>query len=134
MRGENLKFDDNKNKDININMVPLLDTIFILLIFFSLLLISVSFMKGIEIKLPFAENTENIEKSLKVISITANKTYYYEDRKYKKDKFWKIIENNKEREFVIEADRNLKFGFIIDIMDRMRSLGIEKIHFELKPE
>jgi len=126
-----LKFEDNKNKDININMVPLLDTIFILLIFFSLLLISVSFMKGIDIELPFAKNTEKIEKSLKIIAISANKNYYIEEKKYSKDKFWKIIKNNTDDEYIIKADRNLNFGFIIDIMDKMRSIGIDKIHFEL---
>ncbi len=126
-----MKFEDNKNKDININMVPLLDTIFILLIFFSLLLISVSFMKGIDIELPFAKNTEKIEKSLKIIAISANKNYYIEEKKYSKDKFWKIIKNNTDDEYIIKADRNLNFGFIIDIMDKMRSIGIDKIHFEL---
>jgi len=88
-------------------------------------------MKGIDIELPFAKNTEKIEKSLKIIAISANKNYYIEEKKYSKDKFWKIIKNNTDDEYIIKADRNLNFGFIIDIMDKMRSIGIDKIHFEL---
>ncbi|TYB31013.1 MAG: biopolymer transporter ExbD [Candidatus Mcinerneyibacterium aminivorans] len=129
-----MKFEESERNEININMVPLLDTIFILLIFFSLILISASYMKGIDINLPFSKNTEVIDKSVKVISITTEKELYYENNKYTEEKFWEKIENNKKNEFVIKADKNLKFGFVIKIMDRMRSMGIKKVHFELRPE
>ncbi|HMA68497.1 MAG TPA: biopolymer transporter ExbD [Candidatus Mcinerneyibacterium sp.] len=125
-----MKFDKNDNQEVDINIVPLLDTIFILLIFFSLILISATFLKSFDIKLPGASNTKILDTKVSVISINISGEYFIDNKIYSKRNFWKHIKNNKKKEYVIKADKRLKFGFVINFMDKLRNNGIKKVYFE----
>lgn len=125
-----MKFDKNDNQEVDINIVPLLDTIFILLIFFSLILISATFLKSFDIKLPGASNTKILDTKVSVISINIRGEYFIDNKIYSKRNFWKHIKNNKKKEYVIKADKRLKFGFVINFMDKLRNNGIKKVYFE----
>jgi len=125
-----MKFDKNDNQEVDINIVPLLDTIFILLIFFSLILISATFLKSFDIKLPGASNTKILDTKVSVISININREYFIDNKIYSKRNFWEHVKNNKKKEYVIKADKRLKFGFIVNFMDKLRNNGIKKVYFE----
>ena len=112
-----------------INIAPLVDVIFQLLIFF-MLSSSFVFQSGIKVKLPKAITSEVIKEENLVITITSENVMYINHvvgtMKSLKEELAK--KENKERLILIKADRRASLGRVIDIWDLCRELGIERVN------
>jgi len=116
-------------------MAPLLDVIFLLLIFF-LLLSSFVFQSGIVVKLPKAITSEVIKEENLIITMTSEDVLYINDKvstmKTLRQELGK--RENKKRLILIKADRRASLGRIIDIWDLCRELGIERVNIATNQE
>ncbi len=121
-----------------INLAPLIDMVFQLIIFFML---SSSFIMqpGIKIKLPKAETTEVIKEKEIFIDISENGTIFYRGTPVSLVKLKNIFEeeiknNGKEIIVVIKGDKDTKHGIVVSVMDLARKCGIDKIAIATMPE
>ena len=121
-----------------INLAPLIDMVFQLIIFFML---SSSFIMqpGIKIKLPKAETTEVIKEKEIFIDISENGTIFYRGTPVSLVKLKNIFEeeiknNGKEIIVVIKGDKDTKYGIVVSVMDLARKCGIDKIAIATMPE
>ncbi|MDP2654557.1 MAG: biopolymer transporter ExbD [Candidatus Omnitrophota bacterium] len=112
-----------------INIAPLIDVIFLLLIFF-MLTSSFTFQSGINVKLPKAVTSDIIQDENIVIVITSENLIYLNNalRTIKELKAELEKPARKDRPLLIKADRRASVGRIVDVWDLCRSLGIEKIN------
>ncbi len=113
-----------------IDIAPLVDVIFQLLIFF-MLSSSFTFQSGINVKLPKAVTSNVIKDENVIITITSENVSYLNGAIITLAE----LENNlktsyadNERPILIKADRRASVGRIVDIWDLCRNLGIEKIN------
>ena len=114
-----------------INILPMIDIIFVILSFFIISSLYLVRLETIPVNLPNAE-TANQEKD-SVIVITLD----LEDRIFIDEKLLDInlvnneilskIKNNKNRKIIIRADKNVKYGQVISILDILRKLEGIKI-------
>lgn len=124
-------------KRIDLEMAPLIDVVFLLLIFF---LISSSFVMqpGINVKLPEASTTELQEK--KDIFITVDKTglIYLNGRKIDAHMLVSglkgLIAEGKDRLVIIKADEEALHGQVVRVMDSAKQAGIQRIAIATSPE
>ena len=118
-----------------IDIVPFIDIIFLLLIFF-MLTSSFVFQSGIKVKLPKAVTSEVIKEENLIITITSENVMYLNaaitTMKELKSELNKST--NKERPILIKADRRASLGKIIDIWNLCRDLGIEKVNIATNQE
>ncbi len=118
-----------------INITPMVDVIFQLLIFF-MLSSSFVFQSGISVKLPKAITSEVIKEENLIIIITSEDVLYLNDvistMKTLKEKLNE--KENKNRLILIKADRRASLGRIIDIWDLCRELGIERVNIATNQE
>lgn len=118
-----------------IDIAPLIDVIFQLLIFF-MLSSSFTFQSGINVKLPKAVTSDVIKEENFIITVTAENVIYLNDRiitiSELKDTLSKI--ENKSRPFLIKSDRRASVGRIVDVWDLCRNLGIERINIATNQE
>ncbi len=118
-----------------IDIAPLIDVIFQLLIFF-MLSSSFTFQSGISVKLPKAVTSDIIKEENFIITITGENVVYFngvistlKELKQKLDR-----PNIKKRPLLIKADRRASVGRIVDIWDLCRNLEIEKINIATNQE
>lgn len=117
-------------KRLELNMAPLIDMVFILLIFF---LVTTSFVKetGVDISRPTAGTAVAKNKFTILIGITRDNTIHLDRREIDVRAVRSIVERamaeNPEAGVVIVADKDSKTGLVISVMDACKLAGAENV-------
>jgi len=126
----NLGHVDTDSDSVTLNLTPLIDMVFILLIFF---MVTSSFVKetGVKIKRPGAETAALQEQSNILIAVT-KKGLVWIDRKEinirsLRAHLERLHAENPEGSVIIAADRQAPTGVVIRILDQARLAGIEQV-------
>ncbi len=123
-----------KNLKAEINVVPYIDVMLVLLIIFMIL--SPLLIQGIEVNLPKTDTTKmSIQSEPLVISIDESGQYYINvgeeslsiDLEELKRKSKVIYEANPDIEVVFQSDKDVSFDFVAKAMASVQSVGISKI-------
>ena len=109
-----------------IDIAPLIDCIFLLLIFFML---TSSFMviPGVNIKLPKALTSEEIDPKSLIVVISSEDIIYLEDKPCTIKEVNNVVEKGNFGSIFIKADRDASLGAVVKIWDLCKKIGIEKI-------
>ena len=112
-----------------IDIAPLVDVIFQLLIFF-MLSSSFTFQSGINVKLPKAVTSDIVKDDTYNVTITSENIIYLNGNIITLKKLTETLSksNAKNRPLLIKADRRASMGRIVDVWDLCRRLGIERIN------
>ena len=112
-----------------INMAPLIDVIFQLLIFF-MLSSSFTFQSGINVKLPKAVTSDTVRDENFVITITSENVIYLGNQVLTIKELTGNLNTPavRNRPILIKADRRASMGRIVDVWDLCRKIGIERIN------
>ncbi|MBW2271635.1 MAG: biopolymer transporter ExbD [Deltaproteobacteria bacterium] len=118
----------NRNDDeAEINLTPMLDVVFIMLIFF---IVTASFVKeaGIEVNRPDAATAERKERGNILVAITANDQIWIDRRQVDvravRANIERLHAENPQGAVVIQADKNSKNGLLVQVMDAARLAGV----------
>jgi len=123
-----------KKLTAEINVVPYIDVMLVLLIIFMVL--SPLLIQGIEVNLPQTDTTKmSVQNEPLVISIDANGKYYINigdeqlpiDLEELKNKSLVIFSANPHIEVVFQGDKSVSFDSVAKAMAAVQSVGIEKI-------
>ena len=118
-----------KLKRGTIDMAPLIDVVFLLLIFFML---TSSFMSqpGIKVRLPRALTGQVLQRNTVVLTITKNNQMYLNNKKLTFDDLKSELKQiDKERQtLLIKADEKAPIGQIVEVWDLCRELGISQVN------
>jgi len=114
-----------------IDLTPMVDVVFLLLIFF---MISTTFVEspGISIKLPEAssQTIDREPKELKV-SLSREGDIYYQDRKINLDDYRGLLAKHqseaKNTTILLLADQESRHGKVVTLMDLARDAGFLKL-------
>ena len=119
-----------------INVTNLVDVVLVLLIVF---MISAPMMQaGIEIDLPKASESPRDVSAGIVISIDKKQQIYIDQYKIPMERFESrlrtIREVKKFRPIFIRADKSVPYGLVIELMARIKKMGIENVGLVTEPE
>jgi len=119
-----------KRQGVELNMAPLIDMVFILLIFF---LVTTSFVKetGVEINRPTASTAVSKEKSNILVGITRENRIFMDKREIDiravRANVERALAENPEGGVVIVADKESSTGIAIQVMDGCKLAGAKNI-------
>lgn len=117
------------NQISDINMTPLMDLTFILLITFIITFPLVE--QGISINLPKGEASEMMETQTRSISLNAEKKLYLDDVPVSKEELrnalMEIGSTSPDTTIYVRADRTLPYGEVVDIMKILHDASITKM-------
>ncbi len=118
-----------------LDIAPLVDVVFLLLIFF-MLTSSFIFQPGIKVNLPKAVTSEALHEKSLVILITNSDVIYLNDRAITtKELNSRLRITAKEKKpLLIKADRRASMGKIVEIWDMCRDAGISQINIATSQE
>tara|TARA_R110001606_G_scaffold254489_1_gene402448 strand:+ start:363 stop:785 length:423 start_codon:yes stop_codon:yes gene_type:complete len=130
-----VKFRRQKIDDVQINLTPLIDVVFLLLIFF---MVSTTFNKSTELTIdlptatsnaPSSDRSQNVE-----LVITADGQYVINGQTLINEKVSTLIQGLKEvtdgdytRPLIITADAKASYDMVLRVYDAAASLGITKL-------
>ena len=121
MRGRRTIQDSDEIKEINIS--PLIDMVFILLIFFIVTTVFVE-EPGIDIVKPVAYNAQDLPKNVILIGVTESDNVFYGGAEVGlsgiRVKVRRLIRENSEYPVIIQADVNATNGTIARIIDECK--------------
>ena len=109
-----------------IDIAPLIDCIFILLIFF-MLTSSFVVIPGITVKLPKALTSEEVDVRTLTIVISSEDIIYLDGKPRTIQEVESSVAKGKYSSIFIKADRDATLGAAVRIWDICKRLGIEKI-------
>jgi len=124
-----------RTKGAEINMAPLIDMIFILLIFF---LVTTSFVKqsAVEIQRPTARSAEKKEKINLMVEVSKDGIIFIEgkhmDIRSLRSRMKRFAAETPGGTVLIAADRQSQTGLVINILDQCRMAGIDNISVAAK--
>jgi biopolymer transport protein ExbD len=125
----NIKTKINKSKEF-INLTPLIDIVFLLLIFFML---TSNFIEteGIKIKLPEASSKTVVQNENITIYVTKDSKVFFNGKflslKELPVVLKRAIENSDTKIVILKADKQSKMEIVVKVLDFAKSFGAKKL-------
>ena len=118
-----------------IDIAPLVDMVFLLLIFF-MLTSNFILQPGIQVRLPRAVTSEVIQSENIVISITAQDLVYLDREPVEIGVLTEKLKQAAQEgsDLLIKADVGASVGRIVEIWDLCRSVGIPRVNIATNPK
>jgi biopolymer transport protein ExbD len=122
------QFEDEEENAVN--LTPMLDVVFIMLIFF---IVTASFVKeaGIDVNRPSAATAERKEKGNILVAISENNQIWIDRRQVNPRALRANIERmhaeNPNAAVVIQADEESKNKLLVQVMDAARQVGVKNV-------
>ena len=127
---------DQLADESDINLAPLLDIVFIMLIFF---VVTTSFVKesGIEVNRPTAQTAERREHGNILIAIAPNGEIWIDKRPVDIRALRAVVERmlaeNPEGSVIVQGDREAQIGLLVEVMDQVRKGGVSNVSIAATP-
>lgn len=112
-----------------INMAPLLDMVFILLIFFIVTTVFVE-ETGVEVQRPTAASAESLEKQSLLIAITQDGRIVYGGQEYSLNGLRALVAREirvQSMPVVLLVDRHADSGALVDVIDECKLAGAKNV-------
>jgi biopolymer transport protein ExbD len=124
-------------KGVEINMGPLIDMVFLLLIFF---VVTTSFVKesGVDVQRSTAATAEVKERGNIMIGVTADSEVFWEGRQVDVRSIRSLVERalaeDPESGVVVVADKASETGDVVKVMDQCRLAGARNVSLAAQRE
>jgi biopolymer transport protein ExbD len=126
-------FQGNGEEEIRLDLTPMIDAVFLLLIFF---MVTTVFTQSHQLKitLPEAVNYDRLKEKKLNVSISPDGQVEINGELVKMAALADLLEKEKIRltatSLIIKADSKTPHGFVIDAMEIANRIGLEKISVE----
>ena len=123
-------FLQTTEEDVEINMTPMLDVVFILLIFF---IVTTSFIResGVNINRPQASSATTLPQQAITVAITAKNQVWIDQRQVEPQSIRRNIERllseSPESTVILQADEYAHTGLLIQALDQCKLAGAKNI-------
>ena len=129
--------NNNKRLMSDINVTPLVDVMLVLLIIF--MVTAPMMMQGVEVNLP-----KTTTKSIKspedplILTVTKKGELFIEKQSLTLEtiepKLKSILKYRRDKQVLLKADKDIPYGFVIQVVSRVKRAGIDKLGMITEPE
>ncbi|VEP18187.1 Biopolymer transport protein ExbD/TolR [Hyella patelloides LEGE 07179] len=121
-----MRLPDEPDRPPQINIVPMIDVIFAILVYFIVSSLFLTRSEGLPVNLPQAETVELQRSAQITVSLDSEGILTVGDDVTKLDRLKAKVENLMETEqtkvVVINADKVVDHGQVVDVLDRLRQI------------
>jgi len=116
-----------------IEMIPLIDIVFLLLVFFIYAMISMTVHRGVKVVLPKTV-TGAVERRMPInVTLKADGTVQVEAREVALQELPRVVaalrQERPEAPVLIAGDKAAPLGLGLEVLDRLRTAGVERVTF-----
>ena len=128
----------SRTKLVRIDLTPLVDVVFLLLIFF---MVSTTFKEdeGLELRLPEASSAQptSSDETLKV-TVGSGGSIRFQGQELDPDGLEgavrQALADSERREVIVEADARVEHGLVVKVMDALRRAGVRGLTVGTRPQ
>ncbi|MGV7229231.1 MAG: ExbD/TolR family protein [Nitrospirales bacterium] len=124
-------------KKPRIEIIPMIDTMFFLLVFFMIATLSMTIQHGIPVSLPTAESsTDTIAEHVSLTLTRAGLLYYNKEAITLQEleiRLANLRQSSSDPSLLINADEQVPHGRVIKVMDLIRLSGITSMGIATQP-
>ncbi|WP_094606714.1 Tol-Pal system protein TolR [Sporomusa silvacetica DSM 10669] len=133
-----MKIPRNTPKKARIEIIPMIDTMFFLLVFFMVATLSMTTQNSLPVNLPHASGIQSDKQQVFTLTLTKDDRLFYDKEEIASsaDAVQRLAQHgreNKQTSVIINADRSVEHGRVIELMDAIRQTGITKIAVAVNP-
>lgn len=125
-------------KKARIEIIPMIDTIFFLLVFFMISTLSMARYNGLPVNLPKAATGQPPPSESAAVVVGPDGKISIDKLEVGRDQIrealQKRLEKNPELLVLINADEHVEHGIVVEIMDAARQAGVAKMAIAVKPK
>jgi biopolymer transport protein TolR len=116
-----------------INMIPLVDLVFTLLIIF--MIVAPMIHKGIEVQIPNSSIGESIsDHKHHIITITKEGILWFDNQQITLEKLQGYLQNLSAKEIIyVRSDKNVPYGYVVDVITIIKENGIRNVGLITNP-
>ena len=121
------------NPESEVNVLPLIDVLFAILLFFMLSSIVLTEKNQITVQRPSNSQTERVGKDKKTVTVTLqqDKKLYLRDEEVLVDELTDRLnflrEKNSVDQILIDADKGCSYGDVMDVLDAVKAANLNSI-------
>ncbi|MCO4781353.1 MAG: biopolymer transporter ExbD [Candidatus Cloacimonetes bacterium] len=118
----------------SVNLLPLIDVIFIILVFFLYAFLNMDWQSQFKIDVPIVKNSDGLAKSevQKIIVTKDGLIYFKEEKVTKKQLEIKLKALHKKSKILLIADKNSQLDITIYILDLCKAQNFKDISLKTK--
>ena len=132
-----MRVQRRSTKKARIEIIPMIDTIFFLLVFFMISTLSMSQFKGMPVNLPKAASGQQAPAESAAITIDKDSRLFLNQQAIDKAALGEALRQqlvkNPEMLVVINADDGVQHGQVVEVIDIARSANVAKMAIAVKP-
>lgn len=119
------------NESPRLMIIPMIDIIFFLLVFFMMSMLSMVVQKSIPVTLPVTQSAKlDVERKVP-ITVTADGHVYVEQEGMNMDVFVRRMQLEKARNekviIILRADKNASYGAVVTVLDTLKKVGLNNV-------
>ncbi|MBN2301989.1 MAG: biopolymer transporter ExbD [Lentisphaerae bacterium] len=125
-----------ENKKARIEIVPLIDVVFLLLVFFIYAMLSMSVYRGLRIDLPKGDGMVE-DRAILLIGIDSSNNIMLDGKQVGMDEVVREAEMHADRDhgaILVSGDRNSDLGVSVELLSRIRACGVKTVSFEVSTD
>ena len=121
-------------KKARIEMLPLIDIVFLLLVFFIYAMLSMAVHRGLPVELPLSTTAEIDKKLILSVTVKADQTIYVDKAQVALADLTQVLRSKagttREPGVLVFADRDLQYQMIYNVLDKIRQAGLSRISLQ----
>jgi biopolymer transport protein ExbD len=133
-----MKVRRHQRKRARIEIIPMIDTMFFLLVFFMVATLSMTLQRGVPVNLPHAATAQDELRQVVTVTLTKEGKLLFDKEPMQSTADvvarlgrWKA--SGTDVSVVVNADRAVEHGQVVELMDAVRQAGVTRIAVAVKP-
>ena len=133
-----MKIRNLKTRSPRVEMLPLIDIVFLLLVVFIYTMLSMAVHKGMPVALPTGEQVQPEKKAPLSVTVTQAGAIFVNKKPVNLEELTAVLKQHpdvdSESGVLLFADRTVAYQQLFEVLDRIRQAGLHRISLQAEAE
>jgi biopolymer transport protein ExbD len=129
-----MKIKLNNAQKVRIEMLPMMDCVFLLLVFFIYAMLSMAIHRGLPVNLPSSKTVKVDKKLVLAVTIQADGSIFIDKEPVALDNVTTVLtakaQGQEQPGVLLFADRLLTYQSLFEVLDRIQKAGLNRISLQ----
>jgi biopolymer transport protein ExbD len=129
-----MKITLRNNKKARIEMLPMIDIVFLLLVFFIYAMLSMAVHRGLPVNLPASKTVKIDKKLILAVTVKADGSIFVDKEPVALDRLTTLLQakttGQEQPGVLLFADRSLPYQSLFEVLDQIRQAGLNRISLQ----
>ena len=121
-------------KKARIEMLPMIDCVFLLLVFFIYAMLSMAVHRGLPVNLPASKTVKIDKKLILAVTIRTDGSIFVDKEPVELERVTTVLQTKAKGQeqpgVLLFADRNLTYQSLFEVLDQIRQAGLNRISLQ----